>query len=155
MMLQIFSFYGSCWKRRVSVFSNCPAPVYLVFLVTSDLAFPWLFVISYLGYKSQHARRLGGSKQVMGLIMAGDSASKLILSQWTTLTGPKVHEQNEKWQQNTGGNDANFPNTNITHYMIALLLLWKCAWHIQYHYVMVWITLWKPLAFPVIILAHE
>lgn len=42
----------------------------------------------------------------MGLIMAGDSVSKLILSQWMTLTWPKVHEQNSNWQQNTGGNVA-------------------------------------------------
>lgn len=49
-----------------------------------SVAFAWPFGISYFDCKRQDTRSLGGRKQVMGLIMAGDGAFKLILSQWMT-----------------------------------------------------------------------
>lgn len=48
--------------------------------------------------------------------------------------------------QSRNEGNANFSNTNITHYyMIVLLLSWKFPWHIQHYYVILCFTFWKPL----------
>lgn len=72
---------------RVSVFKLLSVSVYLLFLslklprnLRLSISLAVCDIILRL-QKPTHTRCLGGSKQVMGLIMAGDSASKLILSQ--------------------------------------------------------------------------